>query len=1130
MARYAYDVNTTTRLIDVHKQFQGGLKTVDTDDSLGAVFLREAQNVSLSEFGFLEKRYGTYENFKKQISGNLQGYWEFQNHIIFAVDGILYVDKVSNPVNYFYKENTEWRYPENILEEDTACEFVDGEIVVVEGINDPTQEPIGCSPQGPSFYYSSCTIRTCSSCENTWNCIQTNITREKVYITDLQKTRDMNAVNINSVLYIFTGTYPIYAKVVDDELKFFLFSIDIPTYDEIVVVGHNLLEDDYEGLYFSQTSTVTQPTEDYNSGLSFPEIIESNFSPKFPNSEEDIKFHFATKYPQDMDTFSTAGSTNYFEINLDSIAYRTTLPGASDLAFLEVDIKEADFETKSNYSVNKATYVSEGDDLPTIGDTFISQQPFSKVDVKQTIITGDFNRRGEYRITLNFELTKKDFLDSNEHIIQLYRYNSIDWQPFVLKDGLILGGVVYPLGWGQYKEAVLKITPVDFNGNVLKKESVTLDLYSQSAYTFSAPNNLNTNITISKYLFEFFTKDAEFWNTETGANGPYDLESNPENYYFDVVNTAYKKPVFNGEGNTITSSSVPNLDFTLSNLLNGNYDFRVRFVREEWRRVTENGQFVRLELVQKEFFDTIVSNVVITTEKLQDYPGVTEDFLPKLKALWSCNKVIEHFGKLMIWGSTEMPTAVFYSFPDRPTFFPSKFYLDFQNDNNSPVQAVTSYMNILVVQTEEQTWGVRGNSGLIDAPSPYIPFTINPTVGTIAYKSVRPVRNHLFFLSKQGVIALKSLYAADEQYNIDYVDLNIRNIVPQDTKAVGIQFDNQYWLNFPNFGITLRWYIDKKAWVQDKYTAWGEGFKGVFKYQIKDGKLEFITYPSVFKEGNNHIYKVGIDYSLPTDLGEIVVGKFETSFLNQNYPFHPKNYKEAKLDFTLQNEYNLSKDVIYFQDNIEINQSHFLDNVSLLKNHRYRIYYYNLPKNLNLSYTVNLYPKFYIEDDVIGNQGVPLLTSYSGTLTTPDVDPKEGTQEHIAFLEFLMPNTPDGQYDIQIVLDTFLEGIDVDVRDSTYDDVLNFLVWLTSENTTLNQDPIQDYGQAKVNNVISLQDRLGDWEFGQTSFGKKVTVVETIKLSGKGYNAKMYMEDYSKSKWTLESLGLTYKMKRARSR
>ena len=58
MARQYYNVNTQTKLIDTHKQFNGGLKTVDTDDALQDFFLRQAENVSISEFGFLEKRYG----------------------------------------------------------------------------------------------------------------------------------------------------------------------------------------------------------------------------------------------------------------------------------------------------------------------------------------------------------------------------------------------------------------------------------------------------------------------------------------------------------------------------------------------------------------------------------------------------------------------------------------------------------------------------------------------------------------------------------------------------------------------------------------------------------------------------------------------------------------------------------------------------------------------------------------------------------------------------------------------------------------------------------------------------------------------------------------------------------------
>lgn len=98
MAKYAYNVNKDNKILEVQKQFPGGLKTVDTDDALGKVFLREAENVSLSEFSFLEKRYGTYikEEFKFQpgeepnFNNPIQGYFEFTKEDG-EVDKILFI-------------------------------------------------------------------------------------------------------------------------------------------------------------------------------------------------------------------------------------------------------------------------------------------------------------------------------------------------------------------------------------------------------------------------------------------------------------------------------------------------------------------------------------------------------------------------------------------------------------------------------------------------------------------------------------------------------------------------------------------------------------------------------------------------------------------------------------------------------------------------------------------------------------------------------------------------------------------------------------------------------------------------------------------------------------------------------
>jgi len=135
------------------------------------------------------------------------------------------------------------------------------------------------------------------------------------------------------------------------------------------------------------------------------------------------------------------------------------------------------------------------------------------------------------------------------------------------------------------------------------------------------------------------------------------------------------------------------------------------------------------------------------------------------------------------------------------------------------------------------------------------------------------------------------------------------------------------------------------------------------------------------------------------------------------------------------------------------------------------------------------------------------------------------------YIEFLLSNDQDGVLNIEFRNAPESSEFDtLDLRDVTYDDELSFLIQVVSENSILNQDLYEGYDTPQFDVDVSLKDRLGDWTFGETDFGKKVTAVDTIKLSGKGYNSKIYLEDTSKSKWTLESLGITYKMKRARSR
>lgn len=109
MAKYAADVNKQTKIIDIQKQFPGGLKTVDTDDALGKVYLRESDNLSLSEYSFLEKRHGSYIEHRivfeqgeviPDLTKPIQGYFEYYKadapykgvHRLLFIDGKAYVE------------------------------------------------------------------------------------------------------------------------------------------------------------------------------------------------------------------------------------------------------------------------------------------------------------------------------------------------------------------------------------------------------------------------------------------------------------------------------------------------------------------------------------------------------------------------------------------------------------------------------------------------------------------------------------------------------------------------------------------------------------------------------------------------------------------------------------------------------------------------------------------------------------------------------------------------------------------------------------------------------------------------------------------------------------------------------
>ena len=414
-----------------------------------------------------------------------------------------------------------------------------------------------------------------------------------------------------------------------------------------------------------------------------------------------------------------------------------------------------------------------------------------------------------------------------------------------------------------------------------------------------------------------------------------------------------------------------------------------------------------------------MEDIVVSPEKNESYLDIPQDF-------HTCNRVLEHFSKALVYGATSNPENMYVSSFKDPTYFPSYHYLSFENELQEGIVSAVPFMNILVVQTKSKTYGLKGNTALdevlftLSENSQFKKFNINLTVGCIAPKSVRPVRNRLYFLSGEGLISLKSLYAVDEQYNIEHIDYNINNIVPRDVDAVAIQHDNQYWIDFPTSGFTLRYYIDKQAWVKDVYEI--TDFQGVFKYIIDTGVLRIIT-----NRSNGYIYEALVDKSLPYDFGTPCLTRIIPAFLDQNYPFHPKNYKELKIDLTLQNEYNQDQGAI--EKTFVSNGAQYATfEAPLLSGHTYRFEF-----DLSSSPSGSISISGYASGELLGT--IPLTND----MTTFDVLVPYHEEEFVTVT-----------YSFGAVgADTLAIYESTVIYDVTYDSQVNFDVWATTEKVVL---------------------------------------------------------------------------------
>ncbi len=131
---------------------------------------------------------------------------------------------------------------------------------------------------------------------------------------------------------------------------------------------------------------------------------------------------------------------------------------------------------------------------------------------------------------------------------------------------------------------------------------------------------------------------------------------------------------------------------------------------------------------------------------------------------------------------------------------------------------------------------------------------------------------------------------------------------------------------------------------------------------------------------------------------------------------------------------------------------------------------------------------------------------------------------------FSIPNLDFAYAEVEVQFNNNETGNVIALNDVTYDNFINFATLIRTERDLLNIDPSDYTADLEFPTVdINLGTTFGSWTFEKDPLGQVVNIVKTVKLSGKGYNIKTVFVDFTRSKWTLETIGIAYRLRRTRS-
>lgn len=405
--------------------------------------------------------------------------------------------------------------------------------------------------------------------------------------------------------------------------------------------------------------------------------------------------------------------------------------------------------------------------------------------------------------------------------------------------------------------------------------------------------------------------EALYVGTNALADDPDNFMQNGEGTHLRVDGVTFNRRY--GIVNTPITLSVfvtKPIDSTIEYL----YEYRTPSMKEGfWEQLTDGAYIsestftfeldiegdISLRVWAKEVGQTegFAKQYLIPKYKIKPVPDPNDQEVPN-NTIHECNRILLHWDRLIIYGDTGQPDAIFISHLNNPNYFPVPNSLVFESERRERITSIVRYRNILVVFTPSTIQALFGKS-----PMDYHRVMLNSRIGCIAPYSTSIVGNFIAFLSNEGVHFLKSVDYTESRMNVEKIDVKIDNIMMKDTNACGALADNQYMLVFPSKNIRLRFYYENGTWTKDESEKLD--FNRMYEW---DGVL----YGQSLNEGS--VYK--FDKTVFTDDGLAYEDRIETKYYDFSEPYHEKKLKELQMIMGSQNQRTSISTYVYADESL----------------------------------------------------------------------------------------------------------------------------------------------------------------------------------------------------------------------